>query len=317
MKVLTGQFRQPWGVAGIVFTLLIGIAGAALAQPVRPHPVAPGATGDPEPSDPMAPEMDGVTIVEHLGDHVPLDLPFVDQDGQPVTLGDYFEGGRPVVLMMNYYRCPMLCTLVMNGALNAMKQVDLDLGRDYRVITVSVDPAETASLARIKHDAYAAEAAEPVTEANRRARASRLTSAQFRDGWDFLTGEQHNIVALADAVGFGYKWVESQKQYAHPAALILLGPDGKITRYLYGIEFAPDTLRLSLVETSQGKIGTALDRFLLTCFHFDPNAGDYSWHAMAIMQAGGALVVIAMVGTIGILLLREYRRRTRVTPVME
>ena len=335
MKFEVPNFRQPGVLAAVALTLLIsggsrtalaqggedvGVAAdAAVTEQVEtaaaesPAPIEEAAeepAEDPDASDPMAAEMPGVEVIEHLGESVRLDLPFVDENGQPVTLADYTSDNRPILLTLNYYRCPMLCTLVMNGAVDAMKQVSLNPGTDYQVVTLSVDPAETPSLARMKKNTYEKTADAPAKGPDGSPVASTLTADEIADGWAFLTGEQHNIEALAESVGFGYKWVESQKQYAHPAVLILLSPDGTITRYLYGIEFKPDTLRLSLVEASDGKVGSTLDRFLLTCFHFDPNAGDYTWHAMATMRLGGLLVVLTLCGAITVMLVREYRHRS-------
>jgi protein SCO1/2 len=243
-------------------------------------------------ADTMKPEIGRVTVEEHLGEMVPLDTVFLDEYGRRVTLADYFREGRPVILSLNYYRCPMLCTLVMNGLADGIKALSLTPHEDFQVITVSIDPAETPALARMKKGAY----------------IEYLEDTRFDAGWAFLTGEKHAIDTVAGAVGFGYEWVPSEQQYAHPAVLILLSPDGKITRYLYGIRFDQQTLRLSLVEASEGKVGSTLDRFLLTCFHFDPDSGAYQL-AMGVMRLGGMLTVGAITLSIGGLLLWEYRRR--------
>lgn len=290
--------RTPWGVAAVAWALMGVGAAAGLAQdaPAAPEP----QTSEPQPAGEaglMTAEVPGVTVEEKLGDIAPLDLPFVDEHGQRVTLRDYVRDGRPVILTLNYYRCPMLCTLVLNGVANAIRGVDLVPGEDYQIVTVSIDPAETPSLARMKEDAYVQFA------------GSDVDPARLREGWAFLTGEQQNIDALAEAVGYGFKWVESEKQYAHPAVITLLAPDGTITRYLYGIKFDPQTLRLSLVEASEGKIGSTMDRFLLTCFHFDPDTGRYSRMAMGVMRLGGGLTAGVIAVALGGMLFWEYNRR--------
>lgn len=290
--------RAPWGVSAVAWALLGVGAAVAVAQDgpadSEAQPPTSQRTSD---ADLMTAEVPGVTVDEKLGDIAPLDLPFVDEHGQRVTLRDYLREGRPVILTLNYYRCPMLCTLVLNGAANAIREVDLVPGEDYQIVTVSIDPAETPSLARMKEDAYV-----EFVEGD-------VDPARLREGWAFLTGEKQNIDALAAAVGYGYAWVESEKQYAHPAVITLLSPEGKITRYLYGIQFDPKTLRLSLVEASEGKIGSTLDRFLLTCFHFDPDTGRYSRMAVGVMRLGAGLTVGVIAVALGGLLFWEHNRR--------
>lgn len=309
MDTLPLIVRAPWGVAAMVCALLAGPAALA-GQGADAGAVAIPSIDPSEASDPMAPEMEGVTVEPHLGQTVPLDLRFVDENGRNVTLGDYTSGRKPILLTINYYRCPMLCGLVLNGVAAAIDKVPLELGEDYRIVTVSIDPAETASLARMKKDSYIKKFAASAGDGG-------PGPDSIEAGWSFLTGEQQNIAALTRAVGFGYKWVESAEQYAHPAMLVVLSPQGKITRYLYGIEYDPETLNWSLVEASDGKIGTTVDRFLLTCFHFDPNTGRYSLMAMSVMRWAGALTVILIVGTIGWLLIRERRRRNGPAPALE
>lgn len=241
-------------------------------------------------------QMAKVGVSEHRGDKLPLDLRFTDDTGKQVRLGDYFESGKPVILDLGYYNCPMLCDLVMNGLSDAVKEMDWfphGQSGDYQIVTVSIDPTENHKLAAAKKKNYIEQLGDP-------------SAAQ---GWHFLTGDQDNIDALSQAVGFGYQWDERQQQFAHPAVLFIITPEGKISRYLYGVQFPQRTLRLSLVEAADGKIGSALDQIILTCFHFDPTIGSYSLQAMQLMRAGGYLTVLIVAGVIGFALLREKKNR--------
>lgn len=278
----------------------LGAATAVLAQGPLPS-TTPG-----EPRDPKA--LEGIGIEEHRGDRVPTDLAFFDQNGRRVTLADYLQPGRPVLLTLNYYRCPMLCGLVLNGVGNAVAGIDLELGKDYQVVTVGIDPAETPSLARGVQTSF----------------AERLENPAVKDGWAFLTGEQPAIDAVAKATGFGFRWVEEQRQFAHPAVVMILTPDGTISRYLYpqgasgaqALNYNPETVRLSLVEASEGKIGSAMDQILLTCFHYDSEKGSYVF-AMGAMRTGGALTVLVLVSVIVSFLVRERRARAHQTHALD
>ncbi len=293
--------RGPWIPAAGWAALVAGLAawpGLAYAQAAEQGQATPTVEEDPETRyqqqlERMPETVREVAIDEKLGQTIPLDLPFVDDLRRDVSLSDYFEGDVPVILTLNYYRCPKLCDVVLNAVGNATAEIGLTAGADYRIVTVSFDPAEGPGLA----------------QANKRAMLDRLGDPAMSGAWHFLTGEQHNIDALAEAVGYRYKWLADQKLYAHPAAIMVLSPEGKITRYLYGVRYDPQTLRLSLVEASQGKVGSTLDRILLTCYHFDPEEGSYAWQAMNIMRAGGVLTVLALVIGIGAALWREHRRR--------
>jgi protein SCO1/2 len=205
-----------------------------------------------------------VRIDQKLDAPVPLDLAFVDEAGKDVTLGQYF-GKRPVVLALVYYQCPMLCTLVLDGLTSAMGTMNLTAGKDFDVVVVSFNPGEPPSLA-----------------ANSKAGIVKRYGRTGTDGgFHFLTGREASIRQLADAVGFHYAWDPAINQYAHPAAVTVLTPAGHVSRYLFGVEFAPRDLRLALVEASDGKIGTVLDQALLYCYHYDPFSGKYGLALMA------------------------------------
>jgi protein SCO1/2 len=238
-------------------------------------------------------ELKNIGLDEHLSAQLPLDLPFVDETNHPVKLRDYFTGKKPVVLQLGYYGCPMLCDLVSRGATASLKPLPLTAGTDFEVVFISIDPHEDWTLAQGKKRSY-------VTEYNRPGSAG---------GWHFLTGGEQQIREVAKAVGFNYKWVASAGQFSHPAGLILCTPDGKISRYLYGVKFDEKTLRLSLVEASEGKIGTLGDRFLLTCFQFDGHQGKYAFLAMSLMRWGGALTLIILTTVLIRLFRRDARRK--------
>ena len=226
----------------------------------------------------VPPELKGVDIIEHLDAKLPLDIVFTNEAGQPVRLGEYFKRERPVVLQIGYMKCPMLCGLVLNGAVDAFTELDWSIGNEYEVICISIDPSETADLARAKKEGYVAVYGRP-------------GAAQ---GFHLLTGNAGASKAVADAVGFEYRRQEDG-EFAHAAAIFVITPDGRIGRYIYGTKFDPAHLRMALLEASQGKIGTTLDRFILWCHMYDPNAGSYVVAAMRVMQIAG-VVTLAVVG---------------------
>lgn len=271
-------------------TLIAGSATAAAAARAAQTPAIPDPGGRMEPAPN---ELQNIGIDEKAGQMLPLDLKFVDENGQTVELREYFDNKkRPVVLQLSYFGCPTLCSLVSNGLVESLNDLTLTMGEEFEVINVSFDPAETARLAKLKKQSF-------LDAYNRPAGA---------EAWHFLTGNPAEIKRLTDAVGFRYKWVDASKQFSHPAALILLTSDGKISRYLYGVKYEPRTFRLSLVEASEGKIGTTVDRFLLTCFHYDSYAGKYTPVAMNIMRAAGAVSVLVIAVVIIWLIRREKTR---------
>jgi protein SCO1/2 len=236
-----------------------------------------------------------VVVEEKLGAAVPADLRFLDENGQSVTLGQYLDKVRkPAVLQLGYFGCPMLCDTISQRLVESLKSVELTAGTDFEVVYVSFEPEETPALAKRKKAS--------ITGAYGRGSASEA-------GFHFLTGNGEQIRQLADAVGFQFKWVPQANQYSHPAVLILLMPDGRVARYLYWPKFDPQTLRLSLVEASDRKIGSASDKFLLTCFRYDGRHGRYAMMAIRAMQVGGAVMVLVL-GTILVMAFRwEAKRR--------
>jgi protein SCO1/2 len=219
---------------------------------------------------------EGVGVDEKAGETIDLDLTFVNEGGQKVSLRDYFGKGKPVLLDLVYYRCPMLCNLVLNGQTDAMRKIPWEPGADYTVLTISIDPTETAQLAREKRAVYL----------NNYGNAA--------PGWHFFSDDNGNVKKLADQIGFKYKYDGKIEQYSHPSVITILSPEGKISRYLYGIQFKPLDLRLALAEAKQEKFSFSAEQLLLLCYHYDPAAGSYVVFAMNFMRAGGVLVVLAI-----------------------
>jgi protein SCO1/2 len=232
-----------------------------------------------------------VTIAQRMGSQIPLDLMMRDESGQIVRLGDYFDHGRPVLLHFVYFHCPMLCPMVLEGMTNTMTELKFDIGKQFEVVTVSIDPRDTAKSAAELKDKYIR-------------RYGRLDSAP---GWHFLTANETAIQKLADAAGFQYTYDARSDTFAHNAALLVLTPDGRISRYLSGFEFKGRDLRLALVEASEGKIGTPADQFLLLCFHYDPAIGKYSRSAMMFARAGGVTTLFALGGFIFVMIRKERK----------
>ena len=247
-------------------------------------------------TEPLPPQLTDVGITELPGARLPLEFPFVDSDGHKTTLGEFFDGVHPVILTMNYSDCPMLCSLQLNGLVDALKVMPWNLGNEYHVVTVSIDPLETPMRAALTKEKY-------LKLYNRPGSAA---------GWHFLTGREENIKKLAATVGFRYKYIPEKRQFAHAAALILCTPDGRVSRYFGGVVYNPQTLRLSLVEASSGKIGSAIDQFFLTCFHYDEKAGRYGPFALGIMRIGGVLTLLVLGAVLSVYWLRESRRKSRV-----
>ena len=222
-----------------------------------------------------------VGIDQKLGGQVPLDLNFRDETGNSVSLGQ-FVAGKPVVLALVYYQCPMLCTVLLNGVLDSLKQVNLDAGKQYEVVAVSIDPRDRPIEAKAKKLMY----------------AGLYGRRDAVDGWHFLTGDDPQIHALANAVGFRYAYDSLSGQYAHAAAIMILTGDGKVSRYFYGTSFAPRDLRLGLVEASSGRIGSAIDQVLLFCYHYDATTGKYAVVISNVIQIAGLITILAIAALI-------------------
>lgn len=257
-------------------SLLLTLVASAMAQPSQ-NPEA---------------LLDNINVEEHLGETVPLDLEFRDEDGKPVKLGDYLKGDKPVLLNLGYYKCPMLCNMVLNGVVGGLQGMAWVPGDEFRIVTLSIDPREGPKLAREKKATY----------------LEQLGKPEAAKGWHFLTGQRKDIKALAKAVGFGYEYDTDRMEYAHGATIMFLSPKGKITRYLYGIQYEPKQLKLALVEAGEGTVGNAIDRFLLRCYHYDPHSRKYGVYVWGVMRAGGLLTFLIVAGMLFVFWRRERRR---------
>lgn len=234
-----------------------------------------------------------VAIAQKLGAQIPLGLMMRDERGEVVRLRDYFGHGRPVLLNFVYYRCPMLCPLVLDGMTTSLTELKFDIGEQFDVITVSMDPRDKPSEAAQFKDRYVK-------------RYGRLKAA---GGWHFLTANDTTIHQLADAVGFQYAYDGVRDQFAHGAALFVVTPEGRMSRYFFGFEFKARDLRLGIVEASGGRIGSATDQILLLCYHYDPATGRYSRNAMNFVRAGSMTTVAALASFIFVMIRKERRGR--------
>ncbi len=272
----------------VVAVVLLGTV-AAFAFPPSGEPSGLAARNSEEKPNVLR----DVGLDQKLGSQVPLDLMFTNEYGEKVPLRTYFNG-KPVVLNLVYYTCPMLCGEVLNGLTGALQIMKFDIGREYNVVTVSIDPRDTSALAAKKHATY----------------VKRYARPGANEGWHFLTGQQEQIAALADSVGFRYKYDTEIKQYAHAAGIMILTPDGKVSQYFYGVEFSPKDIRLSLVEASQGKIGTVVDQLMLFCYHYDPATGKYGAAIMNILRLAALATIFGLVLLVGLLRRQEVAHST-------
>ena len=260
------------------------VAFADEGRPGRPQP------GDIAPNINLAPASYSIDVEEHLGNTLDRGVPFVDHTGKPVDIGQFFDGKRPVLLTMNYFRCPVMCNVQLNNLTDTLHDFEWTPGDEhFRVVTVSIDPRETAQLAGTK-------------------RANHLAALGRGDAvdWAFLTGDALNIRLLAAQLGIQYAYDPEQDQYAHPAVIAFVSPEGKIARYVYGLSYATNDLKFGLIEASEGRVGSTLDRIILSCFHYDATLGRYGPFAFGLMRVAGAFTVL-LIGT-ALLVLRRRER---------
>ncbi len=243
-------------------------------------------------SDPGIPhELEGVEIQENLNVELPLDTLFTDHSGKTIEFGDLFNGERPVLLQIGYFKCPQLCNLVLNEMTETIRDIEWTTGKEFDVVSISINPDETHELAAAKRTSY-------VLMYDRR---------KSGNGWHFLTGSAESSQAIADSVGFKYR-LQPDGEYAHAAGLFVITPDGRLSRYLYGASHAPGTMRLALLEASDGRIGSTLDRFILWCHVYDPDSRSYVLLAVRLMQVGGYLTLLILLAGLGWMWLSERRK---------
>jgi protein SCO1/2 len=251
----------------------------------------PGVNPSPLPPSSQTPSvLADVRFDQRLNERLPLETRFKDDEGRDVALGDYF-GAKPVVLAFVYYECPMLCTQVLNGLTTSLMILTETVGREFDVVAISFDARETPALASGK----------------KKSNLDRYKRPESAAGWHFLTGDEAAIKAVTDAAGFKFVWDEPTQQFAHPSGIIVATPDGKLSRYFFGIEYAPRDVKFALIESSAGRIGNAIDQLLLYCYHYDPASGSYGFIAMGAVRVGGALTVLALVGFVVVSIRREMR----------
>lgn len=248
------------------------------------------------PANVRPPGLVSVGIDQHLDGQIPPDLTFRDETGKTVRLGDYF-GRKPMILNLVYYQCPMLCGEVLSGLTSSLRILKFDVGKEFDVLTVSFDPRETPEMASAKKAEFLK-------------RYGRPGAAQ---GWHFLTGTQESVTALTKAAGFQYEYDSKSQQFAHATAILLLTPDGKISRYLYGVEYAPNDMRLGLVEASENKIGNAVDAVLLYCYHYDPATGKYGAIVANVLRLAGGITILIL----GTFMFVMFRRPQPATAAIE
>ena len=264
---------------------------AIAAAPVSAQSGAQGLNPQPGiPSSQMPGVLGKVAFEQRLNEPLPLELTFTDEDGRRVKLGDYF-GKRPVVLAFVYYECPMLCTLVLNGLTGVLSLIDETAGKEFDVVAVSFDPRETPVLAAAKKKTY----------------LDTYKRPQAANGWHFLTGAESSIAALTQAAGFSYAWDEATQQFAHASGIVVATPDGRLSRYFFGVDYAARDVQFALIESSAGKVGSLADKLMLYCYHYDPVTGQYGFVAMRAVRIGGVVTLVALAGFMFVSIRRENR----------
>jgi protein SCO1 len=237
-------------------------------------------------------ELEHVGVTEHLDGPLPLDTPFRDHTGAPTTLRKLFDGKRPLVLQFAYHSCPVVCSMITNNLAAGLKEVPWTIGKEFDVVTISIDPNESLERAAAKRAGILNEYGRGIT-----------------GGWHFLVGDAKAIEAVTAAAGFEYQYDERQKQWGHPSVVFVVKPNGHMARYLYGLEFPPSDLRLGLLEASEGRHISTVEKLILYCYHYDPQGGKYVLVAMRVMQVGASAVAIVLFAILGLFWSRELRKR--------
>lgn len=274
-----------------VCLMSFGTGSVATADPARPSLPGPGEVA---PNINLSPVSYSVDVEEHLGNQLDGGVPFYDHTGKQVTLGEFFDGKRPVLLTLNYFRCPVMCNVQLNNLTETLRELEWTPGDEhFRIVTVSIDPREKPDLAAGK-------------------RATHLQALGRGDAvdWQFLTGDALSIRLLAAQLGIGYAYDPEQDQYAHPGVVAFISPTGKIARYVYGLSVEPQDLKFGLLEAAEGRVGSTLDRFILSCFHYDASLGRYGLFAFGLLRLAGAGTVL-LLGTALLIYWRRERRTHR------
>lgn len=296
MKKISAQ-QALLRLAVLPAVLILAFCGTATAQKAE-HYNSP--LYSPRKYDPSQSETNGlpealkkIGIEQKLGEKLPLDAEFKDESGRTVKLGEFFNSGRPVILAFVYYECPMLCNEVLNGLTGSLKGISLEAGKDFDVVAISFDASENdkPGLARNKKESYMTRYGRPGTE----------------KGWHFLTGTEGSIKAATDAAGFGFQWDEKSKQFAHAGGVMVTTPDGRLSRYFYGIDYAPRDLKFGVMESAENKVGNAAEQLLLYCFHYDPSTGKYGLAILSVMRIGAVFTLLAM-GVMGLVFWRRNKK---------
>ena len=281
----------------VILSAMLGMLGAVQAQKNEHYnsPLYSPRYYDPSQgtSNGMPDALKTVGIEQRLGESLPLDAEFKNEDGRVVKLGDYFGKGRPVVLALVYYECPMLCNQVLNGLTGSLKGVSFNAGKEFDVVAVSFDAKEfdKPDLARNKKASYMERYNRPGTE----------------KGWHFLTGQQASIDAITKAAGFKYEWDEKSKQFAHASGIMIVTPDGKLSRYFYGIDYSPKDVKFGIIESAENKVGSVTDELLLYCYHYDPSTGKYGFQILSALRLAGVATLLGM-GLMGFIFWRRNKR---------
>lgn len=277
--------------AGLLSLLLLPVASVARqGGGLDVHGQAPGVANE------LPAPLQGISIEQKIGAQVDRNLTFADSTGKTVTLGDYLDRGKPVLLSLVYYSCPSLCNLHLNGVTDLLRDLKWTPGEEFTALAVSFDPKETSAISGPKRENHLA----------------ALGKVGAENGWHFLTGSEDAIRSLTSSVGFGFKWDEPAKQWAHGSALIVLTAAGQVSRYIHGVAFEPQTVRLALTEAGRGKVGSVVDTIMLYCFQFDPTQNRYVFYAFNIMRLGAALVALVLLAFLGRFWMTHGRHAGRV-----
>jgi protein SCO1/2 len=289
-KIHTGAPRRLR--AGVALSCILHFAFCIAALEAQQQPGLPGSMGHQTGivASNVPPQFREVTFAQRLNEQLPLDATFRDETGRTVALREYF-GRTPVVLAFVYYQCPMLCSQTMNGISSALKVVPFTPGDDFEVVLISFDPRDTPAAANAK----------------KRAHMEHWKVHDTAGGWHFLTGDEATIRRVTSAAGFTYKWDEASGQYAHVSGLLTLTPDGRLSRYFYGVEYSPKELRLALVESGEGRVGSPIEELLLYCFQYDPHTGRYGLVVMNLVRLGGLVTIALVAGFVIVMRRRESR----------